>query len=79
MIKEWKPPFLYKTHSIIEEKIKTSSSNLLKHKFRLIILLIIFNTYLIHAYIIKKNLSQLLKESYIISPVIFFLFFYHNE
>ena len=79
MIKEFEPPFLYKTPFIIEEKIKQSSENLFKNKIRFAILFLLFNGYFITSYINKKIFLQLFKETLIISPVIFCLFFYNSR
>ena len=79
MIKEFEPPFLYKTPFIIEEKIKQSSENLFKNKIRFVFLFLIFNGYFISSYINKKIFSRLFIETLIISPVIFFLFFYNKR
>ena len=75
MIKEWDPPFLYKTPSIIEEKIKQSSANLFNDKFRFFLLFLLFNGYFISFYIRNIILSRLFIETLIICPVFFFLFF----
>ena len=79
MIKEFEPPFLYKNPCIIEEKIKQSSENLFKNKIRFVFLFLIFNGYFISSYINKKIISRLFIETLIISPVIFFLFFYNKR
>ena len=78
MIKEFEPPFLYSHHSIIEEKIKSSSYNLFQNKFRCIILLLIHNIYFIQAFIKKTKITKIFTELLIVSPIIFFLFFYSN-
>ncbi len=79
MIKEFEVPFLYKTSSNIEEKIKSSSANLFQNKIRLISLFLLYNAYFITAYMKKKSNFQILKEALLISPVIFFLFFFHTK
>ena len=79
MIKEFEVPFLYKTSSNIEEKIKSSSANLFQNKIRLISLFLLYNAYFITVYMKKKSGFQILKEALLISPVIFFLFFFHTK
>jgi hypothetical protein len=79
MIKEFEVPFLYKTSSNIEEKIKSSSANLFQNKIRLISLFLLYNAYFITAYMKKKSDFQILKEALLISPVIFCLFFFHTK
>ena len=79
MIKEFEVPFLYKTSSNIEEKIKSSSANLFQNKIRLISLFLLYNAYFITAYMKKKSAFQILKEALLISPVIFCLFFFHTK
>ena len=79
MIKEFEPPFLYKNPSIIEEKIKKSSLNLFRNKLRFIILFILYNAFFINAYIKNKYIFLLCQEFLMISPVIFFLFFYQQK
>ena len=53
MIKEFEVPFLYKTSSNIEEKIKSSSANLFQNKIRFISLFLLYNAYFITAYMKK--------------------------
>jgi hypothetical protein len=79
MIKEFEVPFLYKTSSNIEEKIKSSSANLFQNKIRLISLFLLYNAYFITANMKKKSAFQILKEALLISPVIFCLFFFHTK
>ena len=79
MIKEFEPPFFYKTPCIIEEKIKSASSNLFQSIFRLLILLFLFNTYFIRAYIDNKDCHQIAKGFLFIFPVIFCLFFFYSR
>jgi hypothetical protein len=79
MIKEFEPPFLYKTPNVIEEKIKSSSSNLFENKIRFIILFFLYNGFYIKAFFDKKNCCAIFKESLIIFPVFFVLFFFHQR
>ena len=74
MIKEFEPPFLYKTPSIIEEKIKRASTNLLEYKFAFFVIFIIFNGFFIGSYIYNKNLLFL--ETLFLCLGIFSIFFY---
>jgi hypothetical protein len=61
MIKEFEPPFLYKTPNVIEEKIKSSSSNLFENKFRFIILFFLYNGFYIKEFFDKKNYCTIFK------------------
>ena len=74
MIKEFEPPFFYKTPSIIEENIKSASSNLIQDKLAFFIIFMIFNGYYAISFIINRNLLFL--ECLIFSSVIFCLLFY---
>ena len=53
MIKEFEPPFLYKTPSIIEEKIKRASTNLLEYNGNTIPTLL--NHYINNSYSFNNN------------------------
>ena len=76
MIKEFEPPFFYAHHSIIEEKIKSSSNNLFQNKIKCIILLLLHNIYFIHAYIMNKKIIKIFIEIQFILPLFLLIFFY---
>ena len=80
MIKEFEVPFLYKTSSNIEEKIKSSSANLFQNKIRLISLFLLYNAYFITAYMKKKIWFSDIKRSitYITCYILFIFLSYKD-
>ena len=75
MIKEFEPPFLYRTPKPIEDKIRASSANLFESKIRFILLFFSFNGFFIKELLDKKDCCTVFRETMMIFPVFFVLFF----
>ena len=79
MIKEFEPPFFYRTPKPIEDKIRASSANLFDNKIRFVLLFFLFNGFYIKELIDKKDCRTVCRESMMIFPVFFVLFFVHSK
>jgi hypothetical protein len=78
MIKEFEPPFFYRKPKPIEDSIKASSAYLFENIIRFVILFFLFNGFYIKALLDGKTFSMIIKESLLICPVFFALFFIHQ-
>ena len=79
MIKEFEPPFFYRTPKPIEDKIRASSANLFESKIRFILLFFSFNGFFSKELLDKKDCCTVFRETMMIFPVFFVLFFVHTK